>query len=432
MMDIQKELENSRSELADLKTGYQSVLDFIDKMEHLGQFQDRLDITSDIERIWTVLSKEIKQFAAAEACALFMVDDETQDFELRSSSPVETEGTCRKEIGLQIECGTFSWIINRRQPSIIPSLAFKENRTIIMLPLSTVRKTVGCVMLLTPIKDSAITHETLKLLSMLAKQCSLVMENSQLYDSLRKEHESLRHAQAQVLQAEKLASIGRLTSGAFHEILNPLNIISGYLQLIQMKSKSNADISGHLITMKEQTDRVSSIVNDLLKFSQFSMKNVTTLKVSELIDTALVRVAETHNGPNIRIIRNYDPDLPEVNGDAESLTQVFFNLLANAWEAMAGKGVMTIHTRRLEEMSTVENKREGIEVVFEDDGCGVPEKDIGRILDPFFTTKETDKGTGLGLSLSYGIIKEHGGEIRIESVLDSGTTLTVSLPVDAV
>jgi len=428
MSSIKRQLELSRNQVTDLQTGYRSVLEFIDKMEHLGQLQDRLDITCDVERIWEVLSREVQLFAAAEVCALFMVDDTTHDFVLQSVSPDGSGDRCRREMDLQIECGTFSWIINRRQPSIIPSLAFKKDRTVIMLPLSTARKTLGSVMLLTPIKDSAITQETLKLLGMIARQCSLVMENSLLYDSLRKEHESLKYAQAQVLQAEKLASIGRLTAGAFHEILNPMNIISGYLQLLQMKAPEDSGFGGYVTTMREQSDRVTNIVKDLLKFSQFPKKNVTRVRIDEIVENVLKLGKHELKFDQVTIACELDPALTMIHADGESLSQVFLNLLSNAGDAMDAGGTLQISTRPA--AGNGDSPRNGgmVEILFRDNGGGIPDKDLSRIFDPFFTTKETGKGTGLGLSISYGIIQEHGGYIKVGDTDETGTTFIVGLP----
>ena len=430
MTDMSRQLVSSQNKIAELEKGYQAVLEFIDKMEHLGQFQDRLDITCDVERIWDVLSREVTLVAAAEVTALFMVDDATHQFVLKGVSPDGQEAMCRKEIDQQVECGTFSWIINRRQPSIIPSLAFKENRTIIMLPLATARKTLGSLMLLTPIKDSAITQETLKLLGMLARQCALVMENSLLYDSLRNEHESLKQAQAQILQAEKLASIGRLTSGAFHEILNPLHIISGYIQMMQLNPGPDAPEGRYLKVMKQQADRIAGIVHDLMKFSRFPKQHVSAVSINHVIGEAIAVVEQDAAYDKMSIVRDFASDLPAVTGDAENLSQVFFHLLSNARDAMPPEGgLLHIMTRTGDAGRRLTHDGDRVQVRFKDDGRGIPEADIQRIFDPFFTTKEAGEGTGLGLSLSYGIIKEHAGQIRVESEPEGGTTFVIDFPV---
>ena len=175
-----------------------ALLELIDKIEHLGQFQDRIDFPSTIGQIWEVFLEDVRSLIEIEVCALFLVDDATHEFALEYVFPENCKALCKKEIDYQIECGIFSWIINRRQPALIPALAFEKEKSIVMLPLSTIKRTLGVVMLKTPIKESFITHEIIKLLTMLAKQYSLVLENTLLYDRLMRKHESLEKANGEI------------------------------------------------------------------------------------------------------------------------------------------------------------------------------------------------------------------------------------------
>ena len=163
--------------------GYQSILDFIEKLESLSQFQDRVDIPYSIPQIWKVFLNDLKQLIKVETCALFLVDERTFEFILKEVEPKGEEAVCQREVDLQIECGVFSWIMKRRSPAVIPSFVFKNKKTVIMSPLSTVKQTLGVVFALTSIEESLLTRENLKLLSMLAKQFSLVMELSLIHIS---------------------------------------------------------------------------------------------------------------------------------------------------------------------------------------------------------------------------------------------------------
>lgn len=135
MPEIERKLETSERRLALLQEGYQSTLEFIHKMEQLIQFQDKIDTPSSISEIWNVFLTDIRILIEIEACALFLVDEDTHEFIRKGVSPPDKGAICQREIEFQIECGMFSWIINRREPAIIPSLVFKEKK-IIMLPLS--------------------------------------------------------------------------------------------------------------------------------------------------------------------------------------------------------------------------------------------------------------------------------------------------------
>ncbi|MGD9042377.1 MAG: sensor domain-containing diguanylate cyclase [Desulfobacterales bacterium] len=197
-----------------------ALLELIDKIEHLGQFQDRIDFPSTIGQIWEVFLGDVRSLIEIEVCALFLVDDDTHEFALEYVFPENRKAICKKEVDYQIECGIFSWIINRRQPALIPALAFENEKSIVMLPLSTIKRTLGVVMLKTPIKESFITHEIIKLLTMLARQYSLVLENTLLYDRLMRKHESLEKANGEIrLLSRKDSLTGCYNRGYLNEHL---------------------------------------------------------------------------------------------------------------------------------------------------------------------------------------------------------------------
>lgn len=197
-----------------------ALLELIDKIEHLGQFQDRIDFPSTIGQIWEVFLGDVRNLIEIEICALFLVDDASHEFVLEYVFPENRKTICKKEVDYQIECGIFSWIINRRQPALIPALAFEDEKSVVMLPLSTIKRTLGVVMLKTPIKESFITHEIIKLLTMLAKQYSLVLENTLLYDRLMKKHESLEKANGEIrLLSRKDSLTGCYNRGYLNEHL---------------------------------------------------------------------------------------------------------------------------------------------------------------------------------------------------------------------
>ena len=184
--------------MAEMVEKRSTLIEFIDKIEQLGQFQDRIDFPANIRQIWRVFLGDLRNLIEVEVCALFLVDDDTHEFTLRYVNPDDKRSICQKEINFQIECGIFSWIINRRQPSLIPALVFETDRSIIMLPLTSTKRTLGVVLLLTPIQENYLTRENMKLLTMLAKQYSLVMENTILYERLRKKHTSLEKANGEI------------------------------------------------------------------------------------------------------------------------------------------------------------------------------------------------------------------------------------------
>ena len=406
-----------------------ALLNFIDKMEQLTQFQDKIDISATIGQIWRGFVNEIKNHITIDVCAMFLVDEKTGEFKLENTEPENKSFICLKEIEYQIECDMFSWIIQRRKPAIIPSFVFKNQKSIIMLPLSTMKRTIGVVMAITPLEQSAITQENIRLVGMLAKQCALLMENSILYSNVREEHRALQEAQAQILQAEKMASIGRLTSGASHEILNPLNIISGHVQLLQLNEAENGHLSKPLGIIKSQTDRISNIINGMRQFASYVEFTKTRIDMGELLSRFVFARKSELAMRNIEISLSYDHKMPVIMGDPDKLQKVFQFLLSNSVDAMPEGGGVTIATTIENGTMLIDKPGNFLKIRFADTGYGIPEENMSRVFDPFFTTKNKDCRIGLGLSLAYGIVDNHGGIITVDALPDQGTIFYIYIPL---
>ncbi len=228
-----------------------------------------------------------------------------------------------------------------------------------------------------------------------------------------------KRLEQQILQAEKLASVGELAAGVAHEINNPLANISVYANLIKDEIKSgNAPDLEDVEVIVEQVQKGSNIVRDLLDFSRQYEPHVSPIDVNEIIEDALKLLERRLALGNIKVTKKMDPKVSRTRGDANKLQQVFFNLIRNAQEAMPKGGEVSITTSKEDNM---------IEAVISDTGVGIPGEHLTKIFDPFFTTKKIGEGTGLGLSISHGIIREHGGTIEVSSV-GTGSTFIVRLP----
>ena len=304
-----------------------ALLELIDKIEHLGQFQDRIDFPSTIGQIWEVFLGDMRGLIEIEVCALFLVDDATHEFVLEYAFPENRKTICRKEADYQIECGIFSWIINRRQPALIPALASENEKSIVMLPLSTIKRTLGVVMVKTPIKESFITHEIIKLLTMLAKQYSLVLENTLLYDRLMKKHESLEKANGEIrLLSRKDSLTGCYNRGYLNEHLpHEIKRASRYhhpfsLALCDLDHfKKVNDTYGHLcgdMVLKEFVECIKSLIRSdmdwlaryggeefLLVLPETSFKNASRL--AERLRKQISKKAFKWEGEKIAITASF-------------------------------------------------------------------------------------------------------------------------------
>jgi len=406
-----------------------AIFAFVDKVESLSLFQDRIEKPSCIPQVWGAFRKEIEHQITSTAIALFLVNPKTNGFELRHWAPFDCEDMCHREVDAQIECGTFAWIVNRRQPAVIPSLAFRGPQTLVMLPLATHSRTLGVAMIVTTIEEKAVTHERLRLLGILSKQCALVMENTLLYDQLQTEHAALQAAQAQIIQAEKFASFGRLTSGAFHELLNPLNIISGHLQLMMAGTDLKAPWSDYLSPMKSASDRIAAIVNSLLKFSVKQAPKGAKLDVIEVLQEVIEEVKTRRATRHIRIEVAFDKMVPPITAHTDDFKTIVNHLLDNALDAMPEGGTLQIGVGRVTLAAEEDDARQILEIRIADNGCGISESDTNKVFDPFFTTKPVGAGMGLSLAVSYALVRAMGGTLAFESAKDNGTVFYIRLPL---
>lgn len=176
-----------------------TLIELTDKIEQLGQFQDRVEFPATVERIWGAFLKDARNLIDIEGCALFLVGDPSQGFALSQAQPAGEGAAYRKEIEAQIEYGIFPWVLKRRQPALTPSFTLAQARSVILLPLATTKSTLGMVLVVTALQESLVTQENMRLLSVLSRQCSLVMENSVLYEKLRRDKESLEAANEKIL-----------------------------------------------------------------------------------------------------------------------------------------------------------------------------------------------------------------------------------------
>ena len=239
---------------------------------------------------------------------------------------------------------------------------------------------------------------------------------------LIKDIEQRRRIEEQIAQADKLASIGQLSAGIAHEINNPLGIILGYTQLLIRHEDPQSEKYQDLKTIEKHVRNCKSIVEDLLNFARTSKPKEDLIRIDDAIEDVLSFVQHHADLDHIQIERNYDPALPEMPLDEKKIKQVFMNLIMNARHAIGDNGKLLLSTE-------YQDRDRKVVIKVTDTGHGIEKNNLSRIFDPFFTTKPTGEGTGLGLSVSYGIIKNHGGDIVVESKVGSGSTFTILLPV---
>ncbi len=286
-------------------------------------------------------------------------------------------------------------------------------------------------------------------------------KNTELNEALRK----LKNAQAQLVQSEKMAGLGLLTAGIAHEINNPVNFVYAGTNALQMSiddifvvaREYNSPLLKNMKTafqklqeieaLKEELEFEEScveareILNDIQKGAERTAEIVKGLRTFSRLDEDALKQIDLHEGIDatliilrnrykdyIEIIKNYDATIPKIECYPGKLNQVFMNLLANAVQAIEGKGKITITTSLSGELDKKIDRR-WVHISIKDTGVGIPKKNLEKIFEPFFTTKAVGNGTGLGLSISFGIIESHKGTIQVHSEIGKGTEFVVTIPV---
>jgi signal transduction histidine kinase len=283
-----------------------------------------------------------------------------------------------------------------------------------------------------------------QLLRTLANQSAIAIENAKAFDEIAQLNKTLearveertrelRETQAQLVQSEKMRSLGQLVAGVAHELNNPIGFVHANLQLLEeyverlmgaeadpaRRRRTRDAIEKLLARSQEGAGRVKQIVQDLRTFSRTDQAELTQVSLNDAIQRTLALMEpRTKNG--IAVERDLG-DLPEVRCYSGQLNQVFMNLLMNACDAMDGRGKITVRTRP---------EPGGVVLEFADDGPGMSPEVRSRIFEPFFTTKPVGKGTGLGLSISHGIVERHGGSMTVDSAPGAGARFTIRLPLE--
>lgn len=255
----------------------------------------------------------------------------------------------------------------------------------------------------------------------------LILEKNKIVQEQKNEIEialnNLKTTQAQLIQSEKMASLGILTAGVAHEINNPLNyIMGGYVGLTNELEINNIKagdrVSAFLNGIKTGIDRAADIVKGLNQLSRNNDVYDEECDIHAILENCLTILHNKYKS-HIKIHRNYEEDISIVQGNTGKLHQVFINVISNAIDSIHQNGEISINTRVTENM---------IDITIQDNGCGIPSENLNKILDPFFTTKEPGKGTGLGLSITRTIIEEHKGKLIIKSTHHKGTSVLIQLP----
>jgi signal transduction histidine kinase len=308
------------------------------------------------------------------------------------------------------------------------SIVLLDLRTIVCIPLRSPRaddtesaapRSLGAIYVDNQETSAPFSADSLKTVEALARHAALAIENALLFERERKRIEELRTAQKQLLQSEKLATIGQMAAGIAHELNTPLTYIMGNLELLSSLADSPAE-KEMLSSIAVGAERITGLAQRLLAFSRPAEEEPVALAVNDVIERSLELCHYQILKGGVQLRKELSAGLPPVPGVANQLETALINLVVNAVHAMEGGGTLHVTTA----------SRDGrVEIAVADSGQGIPVEIQPTIFEPFFTTKPEGRGTGLGLSTVLMIVERHKGRIEFTSAPDRGTTFRITLPV---
>lgn len=468
----------------------EKLWDRVRDMEYIENVTEMLTSTLDLRVVLEKVMTITKITIECETCSIILLNSDTGELEFVVA--LGERGDKIEFMKLKPGQGIAWWVLENRKPAIVHDVKNDprfyggvdensgfETRSMIAVPLFLKDKTVGVIEVINKLDDERFDEKDQKMLTMIARQIAIAIDNARLAEDLMRSktrieeyskdletmvfertHElrdanyELKNTQTQLLQSEKLSSLGQLSAGIAHEINNPMGFISSNLQTLSKYVDSmlglidfydsaieasdctecldeiektrkkikfdflRQDVTELVSESLDGAERVRKIVSDLKLFSRADNAEKKFLDLHKAIDSTL-NIVWNEIKYKAEVVKEYG-EIPDVECLPVQLNQVFMNLLVNAAQAIKDKGTITIKTY---------SKDERVFVLFSDTGTGIAESNINRIFDPFFTTKEPGKGTGLGLSMAYTIIQKHNGKISVESTQGAGTTFTIELPL---
>ncbi len=403
-----------------------------DYKELLKKFTDEVMVMVDLKQLLEMTVKTLSETIKLDGCSLLLLNKDTRAYELAAS-----KGTNGRQLVLQEQEPFIMFLRKTHEPigedGTLGKVRFpesvtnrvKELKARLCLPLSVHDELIGVLCLGKKKSDEEFAKDDLDILQPLARTLAIAISNAELFDELAK-------TQAEAAQREKLAVIGTLSAGINHEICNPLGIVKAQCEaflldlqdgiLIGKSPQEVLDRTSNIMGVAlKQIDRATAITQKLSNFAK-PIKEPTAqpVSVAQEADEVLLLVGHDLALEKIDVKKEIDPTLPLITVDRRQFQEVLFNLLRNAAQAITAPGTIAIRAHEHEG---------GVRVEIEDTGSGIPPDKLGKIYDPFFTTKGPGKGTGLGLFIVRQIVERNKGRISVESTVGKGTTFFLDFPV---
>jgi signal transduction histidine kinase len=391
-----------------------------------------------------LLNKIINTFVETlkiKKASVFLFDEEKKNYEMKASYGLDEE---KNKIKIKQEDALISYFITKEDVAIweeierYPSTQqtqemvkiLKDMKSEIAIPFMEKNKIVGFCNLSAKGDRSMYSHEDIELFLSLGRQAAIAIKNAMLIEKIKESKQVIR-------RMERLKTIGDMAAGLAHEIRNPLVPIKTCLQLLPERYGKDEEFTEKIpIRALQEVERIEALLKEIMDYSRPRAPVLKDEDINDIVEKTVIFVEYEAKKKGIKIERKYENQLPMAKVDNEQIKQVILNLIFNAIDAVNGDGKIEITTRKTKHILSPTGRigeKEYIQIEVTDNGMGIPEENIERIFNPFYTTKHESKereGTGLGLSIVQEIVTEHNGFIQVKSELGKGTTFLVNLPID--
>jgi two-component system NtrC family sensor kinase len=396
----------------------------------LNEISRTVTLSLDLDEVLAATMQGIREILRVEAGSLTLVEEETGELVFHKTlSPEQGWITGRT---FQPGEGIVGHVVETGQPQLINDVTADRfflprvdaspgltTHAVLCVPLTVRDRVIGAIELVNKL-GGAFTEADLDLLQTMAGSVAVAVDNARLYAELADFAHELERSQAQLVQAEKMAAIGRLAASIAHEINNPLQAIHNTLHLSVVSELPEEKRRAYLAMAQKEVERLIEIVLRMLDFYRPSRGGMVRTDVNQVLRNALAIADKRLQHSRIRTYTRLASNLPRIPAVPDQLAQVFLNIVINAIDAMPEGGDLRLGTLLTQD-------GEWILVAFRDSGAGLTPDQVSHVFEPFYTTKF--EGTGLGLAISYGIVERHGGTIEVSSQSGGGATFIVRLPV---
>jgi signal transduction histidine kinase len=399
------------------------------------KFGTLINSSLNIEDVLNTAMKWAEEFIDAEASSIYELDKEKNELYIRLARGEKKEPI--KRVRFRVDEGIAGWVVQTGKPRVVQDVRKEKRfsdkydkltgfktRSMLCVPLILRDKPIGALQVLNKKSKKLFSKTDLSLLTGMAQQIAIAMENAKLYRRLERKFEltaqELNTTQERLIRSERLAALGHLVQGVAHEIRNPITTIGGFAQRIKRALKEERKLQKYIDIILHETARLENLVRQVREFAAVQSASLSMDDMGKVIDQVIEKFEPLAIKQAVRLVTEINGDMPLMKMDSSQLVTALSNVMENALESMPEGGTLALEVNR-------ENNH--ILITVRDTGYGMAPDQLDTIYDPFVTSKI--RGAGLGLTMVHRIVMNHNGEIKISSQLNKGTMVTVQLPVPA-